>query len=493
MANQGILGQAKPTTGSVLYSTPPDRTASLAIKIANDGTASTYDVALKDYDQKLTLDASTYKFHKGDVISRYKFTVDTAFSEDAFSPGTTFSSDDGEKTLKYESRTQPDFVEYFVKAVATRTIALESVSGSDIVVGDTITAGSAPDTTSVLVYEIVTNEAASTAVVRVGPSVIAGNGGGSGVGGILDAGDVIGTASGSGTISTGGIGTAENNFVFSITSSGGVYTYYGSGESLEFFDDRTYRFNVSDSSMASLVFKLSETINGEWGPDGIASSGDEGTELTTGKTTSGTAGQSGAYVQYAFGDSVTATTLYYYEGTTGTAANGQYGGSDASMGVNTSYTFVSFFVYDIQGTWANSTDTFTVDGTTYTVTAQTAGAFGYVRSYEGTSLYVILDENSPEFAGTNTFLDNPKLAGAARTTATVSSVAVAQTASEAVNLITDGKNLTANSTDSLTSIVLGPGERIVVVSATANNAFTAVGFEDTSSDLGVKVYNPSAE
>ena len=84
MANQGILGQAKPTTGSVLYAAPSDRSASLAIKVANDGTASTFDVALKDYDQKLTLDASTYKLHKGDVISAYKFTVDTSFDADAF-------------------------------------------------------------------------------------------------------------------------------------------------------------------------------------------------------------------------------------------------------------------------------------------------------------------------------------------------------------------------------------------------------------------------
>jgi hypothetical protein len=492
MANQGILGQVKPTTGSVLYSAPPDRSASVAVKIANDGTASTYDLALKDYDQKLTLDASTYKLHKGDVISRYKFTVNTAFTEDDFNPGQVFTSDDGEKSLKFESYTQPAFVEYFVKAVSTRTIALESVTGTDIVVGDTLSVGTAPNTTSVLVYEIIPNESNSTAVVRVGPDVIAGTGGGSGGSGALDAGDSLSTGSGSGTISTGGIATAENNFVFSTTTSGGTYEYYGAGNQLQFFDDRTYRFNVADSSMASKVFKLSETINGEWGPDGIASSGDEGVEFTTGKTTNGTAGSSGAYVQYAFGGNTTPTQLYYYEGTTGTAANSEYGGTQANINANTSYTFTSFFAYSISGTWANSTDTFTEDGTTYTVTAQDAGAYGYVRSYSGTTLYVILDEGSPEFAGTNTFLDNPKLNGATRSTVTVSSVAVAQAASEAQNLIVDGKNLTANTTDSHTSIVVGPGERILAVSATANNAFTAVGFEDTSDLLGVRVYNPVA-
>lgn len=493
MANQGILGQAKPTTGSVLYAAPADRSASLAIRVANDGTASTFDVALKDYDQKLTLDASTYKLHKGDVISSYKVTVNEAFDDDAFDAGTLLTSSDGEKTLKFESATIPDYVEYFVKAVSTRTIAVESTTGTDFAVGNTLSIGTSPNTTSVLLYEIIANEENETAVLRVGPDVIAGTGGGGGTGGALADGDVIGTGSGSATISTGGIATAENNFVFSTTTAGGTYQYYGSQDSLEFFDDRAYRFNVADTSMNGLVFALSETINGEWGPDGIASSGDEGTEFTTGKTTNGTPGQSGAYVQYNFAGTVTPSQLYYYETTTGTAANSQYGGTDAAIDANTQYTYTSFFAYDVLGGWTNSTDTFVNEGVTYTVTAQTSGGYGYVRSYSGTSLYFIKGEGSPDFAGTNTFRDVPKLAGAARTVATVSSVAVATTAEEAENLIVDGKNLTANSTEHITSIVLAPGERIVVSSATANNAFTAVGFEDASTELGVRLYNPTAE
>ena len=493
MANQGILGQAKPTTGSVLYAAPADRSASLAIRVANDGTASTFDVALKDYDQKLTLDASTYKLHKGDVISNYKVTVNEAFDDNAFDPGTLLTSSDGEKTLKFESATIPDYVEYFVKAVSTRTIAVESTTGTDFAVGDTLSIGTSPNTTSVLLYEIIANEENESAVLRVGPDVIAGTGGGAGTGGALADGDVIGTGSGAATISTGGIATAENNFVFSTTTAGGTYQYYGSQDSLEFFDDRAYRFNVADTSMNGLVFALSETINGEWGPDGIASSGDEGTEFTTGKTTNGTPGQSGAYVQYNFAGTVTPSQLYYYETTTGTAANSQYGGTDAAIDANTQYTYTSFFAYDVLGGWTNSTDTFVNEGVTYTVTAQTSGAYGYVRSYSGTALYFIKGEGSPDFAGSDTFRDVPKLAGAARTVATVSSVAVATTAEEAENLIVDGKNLTANSTEHITSIVLAPGERIVVSSATANNAFTAVGFEDASTELGVRLYNPTAE
>ena len=46
-------------------------------------------------------------------------------------------------------------------------------------------------------------------------------------------------------------------------------------------------------------------------------------------------------------------------------------------------------MFDITGTWVNSTDTFSDAGTTYTVTAQTAGAYGVVRSYSGTALKVI--------------------------------------------------------------------------------------------------------
>ena len=47
------------------------------------------------------------------------------------------------------------------------------------------------------------------------------------------------------------------------------------------------------------ICKLSDTVNGEFGPDGDGTS-DDGTEYTTGKTTNGTAGSAGAYVQYDF-------------------------------------------------------------------------------------------------------------------------------------------------------------------------------------------------
>ena len=70
------------------------------------------------------------------------------------------------------------------------------------------------------------------------------------------------------------------------------------------FNDRAYRFDVSDSMNVGLLFKLSTTFNGEWGPDGTYGNTDDGTEYTSGKTTSGTAGQSNAYIQYDFPNAV---------------------------------------------------------------------------------------------------------------------------------------------------------------------------------------------
>ena len=93
-------------------------------------------------------------------------------------------------------------------------------------------------------------------------------------------GDILSaTSGGNGTISSGGIGAAGQDFVFSITTANGVYsTYFQSA--LTTLLDRTYRFDVSDSSMAGRDFKFSQTANGEYGPDGdFSTTGDNGVEL----------------------------------------------------------------------------------------------------------------------------------------------------------------------------------------------------------------------
>ena len=478
MADQGLLGQAKPagTTNTVLYSAPVNQSASAVLTIANDGTGAAYDVAIKDFDQKLTLDASTYKLHEGDIISGYRFTVGTPISSNAgFQPGQQFTSTDGEKKFRFESFYIPTFTSVFVKDVAVRPITVESLSGLPAP-GDTLTKGTGGNTTTATVYFYKNN------IIYVGPSTI--NGSGS----EFAAGDSVTSGSATATVSSGGVGSAVNEFVLSTTTSGGTYSLALDG-GVTLFSDRVYRFDTSDSSMSGRDFSLSTTVNGEWGPDNTAGNSDDGTEFTTGKTTNGTSGSSGAYIQFDFGaNDNTPTNLYFYDGGTGTAANANYGGSDRYFQTTETVTYSEIYVYDIEGTWTNSSDGFLNAGITYTVTAQTAGPFGVVRSYSGTTLYVIKGIGSADFAGSDTFRDVPADNEQSRTLATVSSVTVASTALEDQNYLTKDKTNGNNNVDRITSLVIGPGERLVVESATQNNVFSLVGFQDASTALTTRVF-----
>ena len=486
MANQGILAQSKPSanTNTVLYSAPIDSSASAVLTVANDGTGSAYKVGLKNYDQKLVLDASTYLLHKGDAITDYRFTVNTAIaaSNSSFVPSTKITSDDKESSLIFESFYTPPTTTIYIKKFAARIITLESINGT-FAVGQTITKGTGGNTT---VATILASSGEGASAVTIGPSTI--NGSGS----EFADGDAV-TASGgaTGTVSTGGVGSATNEFAYSVTTAGGTYNLYLT-DTLTVFNDRIYRFDNSDSSMSGLDWSLSATVNGEWGPDNTAGTEDDGTEYTTGRTVVGTAGSGGtAYIQYDFSQGTPPDTLYTYEGTTGTAANSGYGGSDRSISVSNAPTYTEFYAYDIDGTWTNSTDTFTVAGVTYTVTAQTAGPYGYVRKYDGTSLYVVKGIGSADFS-TDTFRDVPKLGTAARSTVTVNSVAVATTALEAENYIVDGVTNGNNEVDKITSIVVGPAERVVINSTTANNSFSLVGFEDVTTGFTTQAFNQSS-
>jgi|TARA_B100000035_G_scaffold58241_1_gene46535 hypothetical protein len=479
MAKQGLLAQSRPAanTDTVLYRAPIDQSASTVLTIANDGTGSTFDVAVKDYDQKLTLDASTYKLHEGDLLTSYYISLGTNMDiNTGITAGTAITTTDQEKSFKFESFFIPEYTEIFVKELATREITVESVSG-EFTVGMTVAKGTAPNNTTAVVYAV------SGDIVTIGPSTI--NGSGS----EFAAGDTMASGSdASGTISSGGVATAVDKFVFSTTTAGGTYDM-STKLGITFFDDRTYRFNVSDSSMSGRVFKLSTTVNGEFGPDGDASAaGDNGTEYTTGKTTNGTAGQSGAYVQYAFAGSGVAETMYYYDGNTGGNAGANYGGASHRLVRSQTYTYGGFYIYDKVGTIVDNTDTFTFNSVTYTITAQSSGAYGYVRDYTGTSLKFIKGLNSGDWSGSDTFRDVPKLNTATRTTATVSSVAVASAAVEASNYIATNHANSANNDEKITSLVVGPGDVIVVNSTTQNNVFSLIGFEDASTAITTRVF-----
>ena len=261
------------------------------------------------------------------------------------------------------------------------------------------------------------------------------------------------------------------------------------GAFFEVFNDRTYRFDVSDASMTGRLFQLSDTAGGEFGPDGIFGNADDGTEYTAGKTVNGTAGTASAYVQYAFDGTTLSGTVYYYDGNTGTPANSTYGGTDAAgsrgFEITDAVTYVAIRVYDIKGTWVMGNDIFELGDNSYTVNSQTSGKWGYVRSQSGATLNVVRGLNSPAFVGTDTFFDAP-LTGESRNLATVSSVTVDRNATPVETLIVEGKTLSANAQERITSLVVGPGEELIVNSATQNNSFTLVGFEDTNAEFTLR-------
>ena len=481
MADQGLLAQSKPgaNTNVLLYGAPTDKSASAVLTIANDGTGSAYKVGIKDFDQALTVNGSgAYRLHEGDVITGYKVTVNNAMSlATGLTAGNVIASDDSEKTFQFESFVTPAYTEYFVKDILLRGVTTESVTGT-FTVGETITKGTGGDTTTAVVYNV------TGTVLSLGPSTINGSGAE-----FADGDSITASGGGTATVSTGGIATGVQTWVFSVTTAGGTYNSYET-DNIEIFGDRVYRFNVGDASMSGRDFKLSDQINGEWGVDGIAGNVDDGTEYTTGKTTSGAEGDgANGYIQYDFSANATlAGLLYFYDGGTGTAGNNIYGGSTRNMNVSTNLTYLDMFVYNVEGTWVNGADTFTSAGTTFTVTAQDVQPYGYVRSYSGTDLKVIKGINSTDFAGSDTFRDVPKLLDGTRNTVTVSSVDTATTALEDANYIVNGDATGNNEVDRITSIVIGPGERLVVNSTTANNSFSLIGFEDASSALTTRVF-----
>ena len=256
MAKTGLLAQSKPAaaTNTVLYKAPIGNSASAVLTVANDGTGSAYSVALKDWDQKLTLDASTYLLHPGDVITSYLIEVNTDMNANSgFTSGLALTSGDEEKVFQFESFYVPAFTEIFVKDVALRQITIESVTGN-FEVGQVLTTGTSPDDTEATIFAV--DDTGANTILYIGPSTI------NGAGAEFTDGNIVATEfGGSATISAGGIAAAVNAFVFSTTTANGVYDYALNG--LEVFSDRAYRFDVSNSSMTGRDFKLSITANGE--------------------------------------------------------------------------------------------------------------------------------------------------------------------------------------------------------------------------------------
>ena len=481
MATQtGKLASAKPaaTTWTALYRAPIDSSASGVLNMVSDGTAANVRVGVKKYDIAATLDASTYLLHPGDVVTNKTLTFDTSIpiitdQQDTFTPGQLITMNDGETTFKWESYYVPPSTDFYVKKVGILTYSIENQTGS-FSVGETVTGGTGSGTA--VIYDIIDGSLGGS-TLYLGPVT----------GTTFVEGETLtgGTSSATGDIAAGGVGVSRDEFVFSDNGAGGTYSLRRSA-SVTLFLDRTYKFFVQDASMSGVGFGLSTTINGTFGIDQTAGTSDDGTEYVSGKTSSGTAGASGAYVQYDMSANGGGDATYYYFDT----ADGTLGGSDQSLQLSVDYSYDTIYIYDLQGTLTNASDAITLGQTTFTLTSNAGSKWGYVQEISGTSVNIVTGLGSADFAGADTFYDVPKIGTASRSLATISSIDTAANAIDSVDQIMHDNSVDA--AERLTSLIIGPGQVLMVYAATQNISFDYSGFQDSSSDFSVRSFDVNA-
>jgi len=130
------------TTNTFLYRTPITGATSSVLSVVNQAsTAATYRVGLRDYDQLLTLDSSSYNYRRGNIISSYVVQIIPGVTKQSLTAGTLVPVATTEALFRFlDVFVDTSIKEIPTKAVCLGTVALTSApSGGSVDPGETIT------------------------------------------------------------------------------------------------------------------------------------------------------------------------------------------------------------------------------------------------------------------------------------------------------------------------------------------------------------------
>ena len=474
--NTGVLANSKPSanTETTIFKNDVKSSTTGTLVASCDGTGSdTYEISLRPYDQELTLDAATYKLHRGDAITNVKWTLSASLPLEDALPGTKFTSTDGEKCAYLLDVVDPAITTYLTKYKDLIAFTLENVSDgassaeADYANGETVTNGSG---VSGVVYEYVPGED-DAGVVWIGDVS----------GGTFAEGNVLtgGSSTTVGTVSTGGIAASVGKLVFNDGAGGAVYQYYLQ-EQPQLLTDRTYKFDVADNSMTGKVLQFSTTAGG---------TNNGGTEWTAGKTLSGTPGQAGAYVQYDLSTSEPVSNWYPHD-----QADANYNDGDQFFTMTNQFVYNEIWVYSqeeesglgVVSDWI-TTNQFLYRNATYTINTIAGDSYGTVLSHSGTSTKVTNGPGSALWVGSDTFIESPRQTSASKNTVTISSVSNDSDA----DLYLQADAIAANTSELNKGIIIGPGQSIKVKATNGYVTFLLDAFQDTVSEYATTLYQRS--
>ena len=197
-----------------------------------------------------------------------------------------------------------------------------------------------------------------------------------------------------------------------LSQTGASATDHEIVEPISINNERTYRFDQSDSSNTGHPLKFS-------GDNAEGSNSDTGTEYTTGVSKVGTAGQAGSYSEITVDDNIPATLVAYSDAGVDGDGNANDAGAGFAFSPVLDPLYTEIYIYKVAGEPFVAADTFTIGTTTQTIqqSGVTAGPYGYVHAWDADNalLKVSLDIGSTAFANGTEFYTTPTLNNSNRT------------------------------------------------------------------------------